>query len=88
MRTVNVTLRIDPNLKKEADSLFQDLGLNLSTAFNIFLRQSVREQKIPFIITKDVPNAKTLVAMDDAENDIGIIGPFDNIDDLMRSLDA
>lgn len=88
MQTVNVTLRIDPNLKKEADILFQDLGLNLSTAFNIFLRQSVREQKIPFTITKDVPNARTLAAMDDAENDNGIIGPFDNVDDLMRSLNA
>ena len=44
MKNVNVTLRVDEDLKKHADTLFSELGLNLTTAFNIFLRQSVREQ--------------------------------------------
>jgi antitoxin component of RelBE/YafQ-DinJ toxin-antitoxin module len=41
--------------------------MSLSTAFNIFLRQSVREQQIPLVVTKNVPNAVTLAAMDAAE---------------------
>ena len=47
MSSVNVTFRVDEELKKQADLLFSELGMNLSTAFNIFLRQSVREQQLP-----------------------------------------
>ena len=38
--------------KSQADALFQELGLNMTTAFNIFLRQAVREGRIPFNVTK------------------------------------
>jgi DNA-damage-inducible protein J len=71
MSTVNVTFRVDDELKKQADDLFSDLGMSLSTAFNIFLRQSVREQQIPFTVSRNVPNAVTLAAMDAAEKDVG-----------------
>lgn len=43
---------MDENLKKEADTLFTDLGMNLTTAINTFIRQSIREQRIPFEISK------------------------------------
>lgn len=68
MKSVNVTFRVDENLKAQADALFAELGMSLSTAFNIFLRQSVREQQIPFAISKNVPNAVTLAALDAAES--------------------
>ena len=71
MNSVNVTFRVDENLKAQADALFADLGMSLSTAFNIFLRQSVREQQIPFSISRNIPNAVTLAAMDSAENEEG-----------------
>lgn len=80
MKSVNVTFRVDENLKAQADTLFAELGMSLSTAFNIFLRQSVREQRIPFAISKNVPNAVTLAAMEAAENDEDIYGPFDSVD--------
>jgi DNA-damage-inducible protein J len=88
MSTVNVTFRIDDELKKQADALFSDLGMSLSTAFNIFLRQSVREQQLPFAVSKNVPNAVTLAAMDAAENDEDMYGPFDSVEDLMEALNA
>lgn len=88
MHTVNVTFRVDDDLKKQADALFAELGMNLSTAFNIFLRQSVREQQIPFRICKNVPNAVTLAAMDAAEKDEDIYGPFDDVSSLMEALNA
>ena len=47
----NVSFRIDSDLKAQADTLFSQLGMNMTTAFNIFLRQSVREGRIPFDIT-------------------------------------
>ncbi|GHV86726.1 hypothetical protein AGMMS50255_0270 [Spirochaetia bacterium] len=48
-----ISIRIDDTIKNEADSLFSELGLTLSAAFNIFLRQSIRQQGIPFAITID-----------------------------------
>jgi len=88
MKNVNVTLRVDEDLKKQAETLFSDLGMNMTTAFNIFLRQSVREQQIPFRISKNVPNAATLAAMDAAEKGEDLHGPYDNVSDLMEALNA
>jgi len=46
----NITIRIDDNVKKEAETLFDELGLSISGAINIFFRQAIREQAIPFPI--------------------------------------
>ena len=59
----NVSFRIDSDLKAQADNLFAALGLNMTTAFNIFLRQSVRQGCIPFDITFDTPDAETIAAL-------------------------
>ena len=48
MTPVTTSIKIDPDLKQQAQSLFESLGLNLSSAVNLFLRQAVREQAIPF----------------------------------------
>ena len=48
--TINVTIRLDREIKEQAESMFNDFGMNLSTAFNIFVRQSLRQRKIPFEI--------------------------------------
>ena len=88
MKNVNVTLRVDEELKKNAENLFFDLGLNMTTAFNIFLRQAVREQQIPFQVTRNTPNAVTLAAMDTSENGEDLYGPYDSISDLMEALNA
>ena len=85
---VNVTLRVDENLKKEAETLFSELGLNLTSAFNIFLRQSVRERQMPFRVTKNVPNAATLAAIEASEKGEELYGPYDSVSDLMEALNA
>ena len=48
--TINVTIRLDREIKEQAEKMFDDFGMNLSTAFNIFVRQSLRQRKIPFEI--------------------------------------
>ena len=68
MATTNVSIRMDTELKAQADELFEELGMNLSTAFNIFVRQSLREGGIPFEIRTDRPNKETIAAMLEAEN--------------------
>ena len=67
MATTNVSIRMDTELKAQADELFAELGMNLSTAFNIFVRQSLREGGIPFEIYTDRPNKETVAAMLEAE---------------------
>lgn len=59
----SVSFRIDSDLKAQAESLFKELGLNMTTAFNIFLKQSVREGKIPFDVSLQSPNAETIAAL-------------------------
>lgn len=82
-----IHVNIDKQLKENADELFQELGLNMSTAITIFLKQSVRDQAIPFAIKKDKPNAETIAAIQELEKG-KYEGPFDSVKDLMRSLNA
>jgi DNA-damage-inducible protein J len=49
-KTTNLNIRIDKDLKQQAEVFFNDLGINMTTAFNIFVRQSLRQGKIPFEI--------------------------------------
>ena len=46
--TINVTIQLDRDVKENAERMFSGLGMNLSTAFNIFARQALRQGKIPF----------------------------------------
>ena len=66
MATENVTIRMDAELKRQAEELFSDLGLNMTTAITAFARQAVREQQLPFRLSR-VPNAETRAAMAEAE---------------------
>ena len=54
--TSNISIRMDSNLKAAAEALYEELGMNISTAFNILVRQSLRERCIPFKITEGSPN--------------------------------
>ena len=59
--TTNISIRMDSELKAQADELFAELGMNLSTAFNVFVRQSIRDGGIPFIISLNSSKSKTVV---------------------------
>ncbi len=90
MSTTNVTIRMDEDLKKQAEQLFSDLGLNMTTAFTVFVRQAVREQKIPFVISREIPNKETLEAL--AEGDRMLKDPnakkFSSVAALFEELDS
>jgi len=89
MANTNVTIRMDENLKKQAEELFSELGLSMTTAFIVFTKQAVREQRLPFTISRNVPNTETRMAMDEVEkmklNPGGDKG-FDDVDEMMRAL--
>ena len=88
MATTNVTIRMDKELKTQADELFSELGLSLSTAIGVFCRQAVRLGKIPFELAVDVPNAETLAAIEDVNNNRNMSKAYDDMDELMRDLYA
>lgn len=86
--TTNISIRMDKDVKAQADALFTELGMNLTTAFNIFVRQSLREGKIPFEVSLNQPNKDTVAAMLEAERiarDPSIKG-YDNLDELFSDL--
>ena len=65
MAKVSTNISLDPELKKSAQELFSDLGMDLTTAVTLFLRQAVREQGMPFAVTRAVPNAETRAALEE-----------------------
>ena len=65
--TTNITIRVEKDLKQQADALYKALGLNISTAFQIFLRQSLRQGGLPCEVKLDRPNKETIAAMLEAE---------------------
>lgn len=67
MATVSTTIKIDPVLKNEAQQILDGMGLNLSVAVNMFLKQLVREEAIPFRVGNPLPNAETLAALAEVE---------------------
>ena len=87
--TTNLCVRIDPELKSQAEALFNDLGMNLTTAITVFFRQAVRENRIPFEITRDRPNKETAAAMRYAATramDPKVKG-YTDVDELFRELE-
>lgn len=88
--TTNISIRMDKDLKTAAEALFEELGMNLSTAFNIFVRQSLREGGIPFKISEGTPNRETVTAMLEAERiakDSSVKG-YSSVDELFDDLDS
>lgn len=91
MSTTNFTVRMDSELKKQAEELFSELGLSMSAAFTVFVKQAVYERGIPFKIRRNVPNAETISAMREAEDIIsGKIRsrPYKNAGELFAELDS
>ena len=86
--TTNISIRMDSELKAQADALFAELGMNLSTAFNIFVRQSIRDARIPFDISLNQPNRETIAAMLEAERiakDRSVKG-YSDLNELFKEL--
>ena len=88
MATVNLTVRLDADVKQQAEELFGRLGMNLSTAMNVFVRQALEYGGMPFKIRTKRPNKTTLAAM--AEARALMHDPnakrYTSIDELMEDL--
>ena len=67
MASTSMNIRMDSEIKKQAQELFSQFGLDMTTAINMFLRQSIREQAIPFELKVNIPNEMTMKAFEEGE---------------------
>ncbi len=86
-KKAKVTLKVDPILQEQAEVLFCYLGLDMSTAYSLFLNQCLRCNGLPFAVRLE-PNAETLAALEEAERGENMYGPFCSVDELMEALAA
>lgn len=87
--STNLNIRIDKNIKETSEKVLDDLGLNMTTAINMFLRQVIRVNGIPFEIKGDILNKETIEAIEDSirlanDNSKG----YSSIEDLKKALEV
>ena len=87
MESTNMTLRVDTELKKQAEELFSDLGLSMSAAITVFMKQAVREQRIPFTVSRGY-NEETIQAIENVRNRQNLSRGFSSVQELMEDLNA
>ena len=84
----SMTIRMNREVKQKSMIIFAELGMDMTTAINVFLRQAIYYKGFPFEVVLNNPNDVTLAAMGAAENNQDISGPFDSVSSLMDALDA
>lgn len=88
MSSVNMTIRMDKDTKEKAQSLFSKFGLDMTTAINMFLKQSIRAEGIPFDLTLNIPNKETIKAINDVKHNWNMSKAFSSVEELLEDLDA
>ena len=86
--STNFSVRMDSDIKKQCESLYGELGMNLTTAINVFLRQSLRVGGFPFEVKLDQPNKETMAAMLEAERIAKdpSVKHYTDVEDALREL--
>ncbi|WP_304177075.1 type II toxin-antitoxin system RelB/DinJ family antitoxin [Leptotrichia trevisanii] len=80
------TINIDEETKKEAQELFKDLGMNLTTAINIFLKQAIRERGLPFYVGQAKYKDEVYQAMKDAEQGKNLSKGYNNVEEMFEDI--
>ena len=86
MATTNINVRVDTELKRSAEELFDDLGLNMSSAINMFLKSAVNYDGIPFEVKRNIPNSETIAALSEyreMKKNPSKYKRYDSFDELM-----
>ena len=87
--TANINIRMDAELKKQFEAFCADMGMSMTTAFNVFAKKAVRENRIPFEISGDVPNAETRQAIQEVQQmkaDPTMGKTYTDVDKMMEEL--
>ncbi len=89
MANININIRMDAELKRQFEAFCADMGMTMTTAFNVFARKAVRENRIPFEISGDVPNAETAAALEEVRRlkaDPALGRTYTDVDRMMEEL--
>ncbi len=89
MSSTNLNIRMDADLKRKFEAFCADMGMSMTTAINIFARKAVRENRIPFEISGDVPNTETIEAIKEVKRmkaDPSLGKTYSNVDQMMEEL--
>ncbi len=89
MATVNVTMRMDEKLKAQLQELVSNLGMDMTTFFTISAKQAVREQRIPFSISMEIPNEETREAIEEVrqmKKNPSFGKTYTDVDEMMKEL--
>lgn len=84
----SMTIRMNRDVKQEAQQIFSSLGVDMTTAINIFLRQAIYHNGFPFDVKLEVPNLETRKAIENTEKGIGMSRAFSSVSELMEELNA
>lgn len=84
----SMTIRMNKDVKQQAQQIFADLGMDMTTAINVFLRQAIYYNGFPFDVRFEIPNAETRKAIENAEKGIGMSRAFSSVGELMEDLNA
>lgn len=87
MSKMSISIRLDSEVKEQAQQVFSNLGMNMTTAINIFLRQAIQYQGLPFDVRLD-ENRKLLQALTDLDQNRNMSQSFESVSDLMEDLRA
>lgn len=90
MANTSMNIRMDSEIKRQAQELFSQFGLDMTTAINMFLRQAIREQGIPFQLKINTPNATTVAAFEEGEQMLNDPNAprFSSVDALFEDLNS
>ncbi len=89
MEKTSMTIRTDKEVKQQASEIFDALGMDMTTAVNVFLRQAIRYKGFPFELKVDVPNEETLEAIQEVQqmkNNPLMGKSYTDVDDMMKEL--
>lgn len=87
--TTNINIRMDADLKRQFEAFCADMGMTMTTAFNLFAKKTVREYRIPFEIGAEIPNAETAEALEEVRRmkaDPSLGKAYGDVDEMMREL--
>lgn len=87
MPKTSMSIRLDSEIKEQAQQVFNHLGMDMTTAINIFLRQAIQYQGLPFDVRLD-ENRKLLQVLTDLDQNRNISQSFESVSDLMEDLRA
>ncbi len=88
MPNTTLTIRVDSEIKQQVQSILSDIGLDMTSAINVYLRKIIQHEGIPFELKRTPYNEETMQIIEEANRGENLCGPFESVAELMEALDA